>query len=170
MRTRAITLVAGTMMCLAWAGGSSLAQGANAILVRSTGESVEGELLVASDTMVILRTDSSTRNIWWMGDSAFAMAIPLSQVERITIPGNSALLLGTGIGVLAGSGYAVLQGLRGGDAGASVIGGGLAGLVMGALVQRGEKVFERGRTGGFHDLREHARFGAVTPAILQHLE
>jgi len=170
MSARVITLVAEAILCLAWASERSLAQGANVMLLRSTGESIEGELLVASDTMVILKTESSTRNIWWMGDSAFAVVFPLSNVDRITISGNSALLLGTGIGVLAGSAFAVLQGLRDGDAGASVIGAGLAGLTVGAIAQRSEKVFERGSPGGFHDLSEYARFGAVTPAILKHLE
>lgn len=172
MKTRAFTLVVGTMLYLIWATGNSLAQGANVILARSTGELVEGELLVASDSLVILRTDSSSRNIWWQGDSAFAVLVPLAGVRKITMAGNSGILVGTVTGALLGAGIGAAT-AQGGWIGASAGGGGLlgvlAGLVVGAIAQRSEKVFDREGPDGFQELREYARFGATTPAILKHL-
>jgi hypothetical protein len=156
-----------------WVRADAPAQGADVTVVRFNGQNIQGELLVATESAVIVKTESSIRNIWWQGDSAFAVLLPFSEVQKIVIEGNSNILLGTGMGLAVGAGFGALtaeKGWAGASAGGGGILGALAGLVVGGLTSHGEKVFDPETRGGFSALPDHARYGTTTPAILKHLK
>ena len=156
-----------------WVHANAPAQGADVTVMCSTGENIRGELLVATDVAVIVKTESNVRNIWWQGDSAFALLLPLSGVQKIVIEGNSNILLGACVGLAVGAGFGALT-ARNSFAGASAGGGGmlgaLGGVVIGGLASHREKVFDKNTRGGFSALPDHARYGTTTPAILKHLK
>ena len=149
---------------------NAVAQGKDITVICSTGKGIQGELLVATDSVVIVKIVSDVRNIWWQGDSAFAAVVALSEVQRIVIEGNQAILWGMGAGLGLGGGCAAITGARGGDAFGIVLAGVLAGFVIGGLSSHGEELFDGNAPGGFSALPDFARFGATIPAILKHLD
>jgi hypothetical protein len=109
-----------------WVHANAPAQGADVTITCSEGRNIRGELLVATDSAVIVKTESSTRNIWWQGDSAFAVLLPLSGIQKIVVEGQSSIMIGAGMGLVLGGGIAALAGARGGEAGGGVPVGALA--------------------------------------------
>lgn len=157
----------------AWVHANAPAQGADVAVTCSTGQIIRGELLVATDSAVIVRTESSLRNIWWQGDSAFAVFLPLSGVQTVVVEGHSNILLGTGIGLVLGAGLGAASaqgGWAGAGAGAGGFIGGLLGALVGVISSRSERVYDQNTRGGFSALQDHALYGTTIPKILKHIK
>jgi hypothetical protein len=156
-----------------WCHANSPAQGVDVTVLCSTGQNIRGELLVATDSAVIVKTDSNIRNMWWQGDSAFAIFLPLSGIEKIVIEGHSNILIGTGIGVVLGAGFGALIAREGWTGAGAFAGGliwGLGGSIIGGLASQRERVFDQNTRGGFSGLSDLARYGSTTPKTLKHIK
>lgn len=156
-----------------WLQANSPAQGSDVAVLCSKGQNIRGELLVATDSAVIVKTDSSIRNMWWQGDSAFAILLPLSGIETIVVEGHSNILIGTGMGVVLGAGLGAATAEKGWEGAGAAVGGllgGFGGGIIGALASHRDKVYDHGTRGGFVGLSDLARYGSTTPKTLKHIK
>ena len=163
-----------------------LADGADVVLLLNSGSEVSGELLsVRENAILIARTSGTTDEVLERFPDAISV-VPYESVQKVTIDGNSYVLLGLGLGLVTGVavGFAVApdahednspgQLVDGINSTYSVSIGGLIGLalgtVVGAAASTGDNEMETSTFKSPYSLKPYARYQEDEPEFLKAIE
>ena len=164
------------------------ADGADAVLLLHSGSEVNGELLsVRGNAFVIARTPGVSDEVLQRSPDAISV-VPYDNVQKVTIKGNSYVLLGLGLGLVSGVavGYAVgpsaedtdnvagqiINEAFGRPASAGIGGliGLLLGITVGAAASTGDTELETSTLESPYSLKPYARYQEEEPEFLKAIE
>ena len=165
---------------------SASAGGRGITILLRNGQEVKGELLSAREKSLLVSNLDNAKD-WQLAEHPeFIQVVSYQDIQKVILKGKSHVLVGMGIGLLAGTlGGAIIGGIAFTDDtdpefnqvtrpfGAMVLGtvGGLSGLIIGALVggagSRGDRKINTERLQDLFYFRQYARYQENEPEFLK---